>query len=1229
VIIRQAWRSWRGARGTALLAATALAIGIGSTTAIYSVVNAVMLKPLPYRDGDRFVAVFGAETTDPEHYSHLLASDARAYQERTRVFDAFGWFREAAKNLTFAGQPHHVQGVRVTLALVHQLGVDPVLGQWFQDETGVVISTPLWRRLGSDPGIIGKPLTLDGASFTVTGVMPASFHLPVAGVTSAGTRTDVWMPLDPRESGGGYVAYGRRTPGITVAAVEADVKRVAAEIAADDPVNHPAYTARVFDLRETVVKDIRPTLLLLFAAAALLFLITCANAAGLLLARAVARARETAIRVALGAGRRQLGAQFFAEGLLVAVAGAAGGVFLSLTLTPVIVAMAGDYLPRAGEIAVDWTVLLFALGGAFVASALSSLAPLWQAARTAPADALGDGARASAGARSRRVSQSLSSAEVALAFALLVTSAILILHLRNLSRVSPGFDADDVLTFALSVPGPVADDPDKRVPLQRRLVEALQAIPGVGEVAFANQLPLAGCCMGTNIYAEGRPADPSASQRMSLVAASPGYLRAMRIPLRAGRALTEHDAIEGLILVVVNEAAAKRYWGGQNPIDAYGRFNNPAGARFRVVGVVGDVKNDGLGSPTVPEVHLLGSIPRFESMHFVVRSARSAGSLMPDIRRVIRSIDPEQPIHDVATMREIIHRTMTLERVASFMTAFFAGAALLLAMLGVYGVVSYSVRQRTVEIGTRMALGATSRDVLSLIVSDGLKMAAFGVAAGGIAAIGGAIYLGRVFTTVELGPAPFVSSTAIVAAVAFAASVLPAWRAAALSPMVAIRNQPESMWQAARLTIRRAMRDRSAGGERDVVPLGTLIGEFAGALRRTASFPEALQEALAMLRERTGAQSIMLLETAPGEDYRGGGCILPAHGLVLNRLRHYPHPLTLTPGDFETWVRWAGEFRPEHTAEIEGLQRTGVRIVVPLRAKHEIVGVVLLGPPEGRDSFTPSEKELLGSSAEVFALLIENARLNERALEQEKLRRDLALAAEVQRRLLPPHPPRSGVATLAAFTLPARTVGGDYYDFLDLPGGQIGVAVADVAGKGIAAALLMSVVQASLRVIAADGELELSGLAAKMNRFLHSSTTGTNKYATFFYAQLDARGRRLRYVNAGHNPPYLVRRVAADVEVTELSAGGTVLGLFPEIAYQDAQIDLCPGDLLVAFTDGVTEALDAAGEEFGEDRLKDLLRGAVGSAAEEVSSTLAGRMREWIAGTEQYDDLTFVVVAVT
>jgi predicted permease len=787
----QAWRSWRSARTVALLAATVLAVGIGSATAIYTVVNAVLLKPLPYDHGDRFVALFAADANDSQNYSALLFEDAQTFEERTRSFDAFGWFREAGKNLTFAGEPHHIQGAAVTSSLVQHLGVEPVLGRWFHDQTGAVISNSLWRRLGGDPGIVGKVLALDGRSYTVTGVMPASFHLPVAGVTSAGLRTDVWMPLDPLErAGAAYLAYARRKPGVSLAAAEADVKRVAAEIAADDPLNHRGYTVRLFDLRETVIRQIRPTLLLLFAAAGLLFLITCANAAGLLLARSVARARETAMRVALGARRPQLAVHYLAEGLLVSAAGAAGGVILAMMLTPAIVSMAADYLPRAEEITVDWTVLLFALGAAFLATVFSSLAPLWQAARTGPADVLGEGVRASAGRRSRRVSQSLVVAEIALAFALLAVSSALIAHLRNLSHTSPGFDADQALTFVVSVPGTIASDTNTRVSLQQRLVEGLEAIPGVDAVALANQLPLKGCCMETAIYPEGRPLDVNASQRTSLMAVNAGYFPAMRIPLRSGRVLSDLDFRPGDISVVINQAAAKRYWGAEEPVGAYGRFDGPAGKRWRVVGVVGDVKNDGLGNPTVPEIYMLAFYQRVEGMNILVRSARPAASLMTDIRRVVRTIDPEQPIYDVATMREIIQRTITLERAASFLTAFFAGAALLMAMLGVYGVVAYSVRQRTAEIGMRMALGATGRGVLSLIVGGGLKLAAYGVLAGGMAASVAGFYLDRVFQIASIGPDPFLYSTTIIAVVTFAASVLPAWRATLMSPLVAIRSAP-------------------------------------------------------------------------------------------------------------------------------------------------------------------------------------------------------------------------------------------------------------------------------------------------------------------------------------------------------------------------------------------------------------------------------------------------------
>jgi sigma-B regulation protein RsbU (phosphoserine phosphatase) len=312
-------------------------------------------------------------------------------------------------------------------------------------------------------------------------------------------------------------------------------------------------------------------------------------------------------------------------------------------------------------------------------------------------------------------------------------------------------------------------------------------------------------------------------------------------------------------------------------------------------------------------------------------------------------------------------------------------------------------------------------------------------------------------------------------------------------------------------------------------------------------------------------------------------------------------------------------------------------MAVPLRAKGEIIGVLLLGPKADRAQYSDGERQLLRQCAEQLTLMIENARLTTRVVEQEKLRRDVALAAEVQRRLLPGQPPEFAGGVLAALSLPARSVGGDYYDFFDLGDQRIGIALADIAGKGVAAALIMAVVQASLRIVAAEEGTSLPELAAKMNGFLHRST-GSNSYATFFYAQLDERSRQLRYVNAGHNPPYLLRpaasgaqppgTAAAQPEIRELSIGGTVLGLFPQMSYEEATVDLQSGDVLVAFTDGVTEALNTAEEEFGEERLKDLLRGVIHLPAAEISARISGGLRDWIKDTDQYDDLTFIVMKV-
>lgn len=1216
------WRAWRNAKAIALLAIAALAVGIGSATAIYTVANAIMLKPLPYRDGDRFVALFSTATNDPEHYGSITQQDAKTYAERLRAFDAFGWFREAGKNLVFAGEPRHIQGTAVTIPLARSLGVEPAMGRWFEDDSGVTISNSLWRQLGSDPEIIGKALTLDGRAYTVTGVMPPTFRLPVAGTASVGVQ-DLWIALDPNDTGGAFIGYARRKPDVSFRQAEEDARRVAAEIAAADPANHPAYTARLFDLRETVVQDIRPTLYVLFGAAGLLFLIACANAAGLLLARSIARERETAIRLALGAGQRELLALYLAEALPIALAGAVSGVLLSLALTHAIVSLASEYLPRAEEIAVDWRVLLFALAAALTASVLASLAPRWQAARTDPADALGEGVRASASMRSRRLSRALVIGEIALAFALIAAGSVLWTHLRDLMFTAPGFDPEGVQTFTLSIPGPVASDEYKRIELQSRLLEAFRAIPGVEDAAIMNRVPLDGCCMTATIYPESREVDIAESQRTSLMAVTPGYFRTMRVPLRAGRLLTEEDfRPRGALPIVIDEAAARRYWGTQDPVGQYGRFGTRTGDRFQVVGVVGDIKNDGLNSLTVPEVIIPISVLTVESLRVAVRSQRDAASLMTDIRGAVRQIDAEQPISDVASMTEIVERSMTLERAATFLVGFFGSTALLMAMLGIYGVVSYSVRQRRVEIGTRMALGATNSDVLALVVGGGLRMAGHGVIAGGVVAAAAAYYLARAFQIPDLGIAPFLASTAIVGIVAGAASFAPAWRASMLSPLVAIRDESESVWNAARRRVRKAI--EHSADEGDAPEIAPLITEFASAVRSAATFQEALAAALEALRERASAESVVLLEKSGGV-YRGGGYSLPAHGLLAGRLKNYGHPLALTDRDLDAWARWAQAFQPESSPEVETLRAMDARLAVALRTKTEIVGMLVLGPPKGRERYTRAEREALESPAEVFALMLENARLTERAIEQEKIRRDLALAAEVQRKLLPPQAPANGIAALAGFTLPARTVGGDYYDFIDAGDGKIGLAVADVSGKGIAAALLMSVVQASLRAIAGDGGVPLSDLAARMNRFLYQST-GSSKYATFFYVEIG--GHTLRYVNAGHNPPYLVRRAGTDVEVFELAAGGPPLGLFPQAKFETAEIDLTPGDVVVAFTDGVPEALNEAGEEFGEERVKDALRDMGTATPEQICSQLSQTLRAWIGNAEQHDDLTLVIAVV-
>jgi sigma-B regulation protein RsbU (phosphoserine phosphatase) len=419
-----------------------------------------------------------------------------------------------------------------------------------------------------------------------------------------------------------------------------------------------------------------------------------------------------------------------------------------------------------------------------------------------------------------------------------------------------------------------------------------------------------------------------------------------------------------------------------------------------------------------------------------------------------------------------------------------------------------------------------------------------------------------------------------------------------------------------------------------------VLTAFVDAARSADSYTGALRAVLAGVCDELKVESAALLARRDGgeADYR---CLVAAgaleaaapsvttDGFLITRLRAYPLPLPFEPNELDALADWAAAHRPERLDEIRDLAAAGVRMAVPLRTRSEILGVLLLGE-RAKGDFSAREKQMLRACADQFALMIENARLTDRVVEQETLRRDIALASDVQRRLLPDAPPRDEWADFAAISVPARRIGGDYYDFVELRDREIGIALADVSGKGVAAALIMSVVQASLRIIASEGDVSPPRLVARMNQFVHRSTP-SSKYATFFYAQLDPQRRQLRYVNAGHNAPYLLRAARQSTmdsapEIEQLSVGGTVVGMFPDMDYQEATVELCAGDVLLAFTDGVPEAHNPEDEEFGEERLQQLLRQTAHLPADEISARISAEMKDWIRDAEQYDDLTFIVM---
>jgi serine phosphatase RsbU (regulator of sigma subunit) len=784
--------------------------------------------------------------------------------------------------------------------------------------------------------------------------------------------------------------------------------------------------------------------------------------------------------------------------------------------------------------------------------------------------------------------------------------------------------------FRADPPG-IGYEPARARQIMRDLHARLRTLPAVEHAAVANSSLLTGGSFSRvlTIHASA----PVVTDRPVFgLRVTPGFFGVVGARVIAGRDFDERDTRApddetGYRSALVNESFARRYFGDRSPVGHHLAIGDRPGApgTIEIVGVVEDFSYRSLRLADSEHVFFPFWDLQSEDGTVYLGVRGQASAAFASIRAAVAELDARLPVA-LTTFDDQMSRSVTVERALAVLSTGFGGGALVISMVGLYGVIAFVAARRTQEIGVRLALGATRASAVWLIVSDALIL----VAAGTMLGVGGAWMLQHLIEDELFGVrAVEVSTIAAVsgglALVSLGAATLPAWRAAALPPMLALRDQPESIWHSARVSVTRALHDLTA--PRELAPPVTMVGELTAHVHRAASFPEAVDAALTALRERAGAQFVLLLELSPDGEYRHERCAIPARGVLANRLARYPHPLPVTAADLQAWLRWSRECRPQYVAELERLDAIGVRMAVPLRTKQGVIGVLLFGPPAARDEYTSAEKQLVAGSAEVFALLLENARLNVRELHQEKIRRDLALAAEVQKRLLPREIPSRQAITLAAYTLPARVVGGDFYDFVALPDDALGFALADIAGKGVPAALLTAMVLGSLRVIASEHDIAAAQLAVKMNHFMYRSTEGSG-YATFFYATFDRAGRCLRYVNAGHNPPYLVRRNGSGVEIFELGACGTVIGLFDNVEYEKAQIALCPGDLLVAYTDGLVEARNPEGDEFGEERLRDLLRGAVGAAPADVVSLLAEHTKAWIATAEQHDDVTFVVAAV-
>jgi putative ABC transport system permease protein len=792
--------------GFSAIAIATLALGIGANTAVFSVVDSVILRPLAYREADRLFVIHEV-VPKFSHIAPLIPVNAMHFLEWRKSMQSFNQLALISGvtfNLTGSGEPERIPAARVTPSLFPMLGVQAQLGRTFleaEDQPGrdrvVLLSDELWRRrFAADPGVVGRKIMLDGRPYEIAGVLPASFHFPklnqLFAMTVAEERPQLWKPFGLRDDelqpigDFNFSCIARLKPGISPARTLSELNVVQARIASQFPEKVELRAALV-PLQDQITGRSRTGLELMLAAVAAVLLIACVNIANLLLARATGRRREIAIRSALGAGSGRLVRQALAESLLLSGIGGVFGMAIAYAAIRLILARAPVDLPRMDEVHPDVRLLLFTVAISALAGVVFGILPAWRFARTDPQEAMRAGSRGNtAGRRSGGLRSLLVGLEVGLSAMCLIAGGLLLHSFVKLIRVDRGFEAERIVTVALNLPGSRYPNLEKRAAFVQSLLERVKSLPGVTAAGISNMLPLAGEGHNNLLSVEGRNAPMMDRPIADIRYVNPEYFRAMGIPLRAGRIFSEADRERKLALVSALTAA--RLWPGEDPIGKRFRQGGDESPLLEVVGVVGDVRGVSLNKAPSLTVYMPYWQTFFGGASLAVRTAMDPRAASSAIRTAIRQIDPELPIPAFRTMEDIVAESVAQRRFQMNLVLLFAAAAMLLASLGIYGVVSHSVAQRTNEMGVRMALGARPAAIRRMVLRQSLLPVAFGLAAG----VSASMALGRLLGSLLFGvsardPITVLGVVALLSAVAAAATLIPAHRATHVDPVTALR----------------------------------------------------------------------------------------------------------------------------------------------------------------------------------------------------------------------------------------------------------------------------------------------------------------------------------------------------------------------------------------------------------------------------------------------------------